>query len=106
MCYRPGVSRDDDIAAILERGRRTRRPTPRWLWIAALVIGSVCTTGFAVALLGAREPAIGHPMWRPERAPTGGPGLGIGLAIGVAVGLVIGFSIGRQRRDHSSRNNP
>jgi hypothetical protein len=100
------VSRDDDIAAILERGRQTRKPTPRWLWIAALVIGSVCTTGFAAAMLAAREPAIARPAWRPERAPASGPGLGIGLAIGAAAGLVIGFSIGRQRRDHSSRNNP
>ena len=58
-CYGPAVSRDADIEAILEHGRRTRTPTPRWLWVVAAIVGGICVVGFAIALLGAGEPA--HP---------------------------------------------
>jgi hypothetical protein len=96
------VGRDADIEAIVEHGRRTRKRTPRWLWLIAAVVGVGCALGFAIALLGAGEPA--HPA--VERRPASGGGLGIGLLIGACVGIVIGFSIARQRADHSSRNNP
>jgi hypothetical protein len=32
------VGRDDDIRAIIDRARQTRRPLPRWLWLAAAVV--------------------------------------------------------------------
>ncbi len=96
------MSREDDIEAILEHGRRTRKPTPRWLWLVAALVGGGLAIAFAIALLGAGEPA-GSSV---ERRPASGSGLGIGLLIGACVGIVIGFSIGRQRADHSSRNNP
>jgi hypothetical protein len=96
------VSRDDDIEAILAHGRRTRKRTPRWLWLVAAIVGGGCAIGFAIALLGAGAPA--HPA--VERRPASGGGLGIGLLIGACVGIVIGFSIARQRADHSSRNTP
>ncbi len=113
-CYATRVSREPDIEAdsqaridakinaILAHGRQTRTRSPRWLWILAAVVGAVCAVGFAVAMLGAGEPA------RPavERRPASGGGLGIGLLIGGCVGIVIGFSIARQRADHSSRNTP
>jgi hypothetical protein len=104
------VSRDDEIAAIIELGRRTRKPTPRWLWIVSLAVAVICVVAFAAVLVSAREPARPAPVV-DQPAPVGarpvaGSGLGIGLAIGVAVGVVIGFSIGRQRRSHSSRNSP
>jgi hypothetical protein len=112
------VGRDDDIEAIVALGRQTRTPSPRWLWIAAGVVGVVCACGFAVMMLGGGEPTGAAPGSRTgarpdprpdpriDGRPTTGPGLGIGLAIGLGVGIVIGFSIGRQRRDHSSRNSP
>jgi drug/metabolite transporter (DMT)-like permease len=107
------VGRDDDIEAIVEIGRRTRKPTPRWMWIAATLVGAICATGFAVGVLGYREPQGEPPDHRPSHRPShvdGRPaassGLGIGLVIGAAAGLVVGFSIARQRRSHSSRNNP
>jgi hypothetical protein len=95
------VSRDDDIEAILEHGRRTRKPTPRWLWLVAALVGGGLAIAFAIVLLAA-EPA-GPTV---EQRPASGGGLGIGLLIGVCVGIVIGFSIARQRADHSSRNKP
>jgi hypothetical protein len=99
------VSRDDEIAGIVELGRRTRKPTPRWLWIVSLAVAVICMIAFAAVLVSAREPARPAPVVVRARPGAGG-GLGIGLAIGVAVGIVIGFSIGRQRRSHSSRNSP
>ena len=96
------MGRDEDIENIVERGRQTRKPTPRWLWIAALIVGGVCMAGFAIAMFGKRE-----PMDRSvEPRSAGGSGLGIGLVIGAGVGIVIGVSIARQRRSHSSRNKP
>ena len=96
------MGRDEDIQAIAELGRRTRRPTPRWLWIVAAVVGVICVAGFAAMMLAEPAPSS-HPV---ERPPAASSGLGIGLAIGAGVGIVIGFSIGRQRRSHSSRNSP
>jgi hypothetical protein len=105
------VGRHDDteaaiesaLQAIGERGRRTRKPTPRWLWIAAILVGAVAAAGFAIAML-----AEGDPSGASQTAPRASQhsGLGSGLVIGAVVGLVIGFSIARQRRSHSSRSNP
>ncbi|HET7501679.1 MAG TPA: hypothetical protein VFK02_11765 [Kofleriaceae bacterium] len=107
------MSRDDQIRAILEVGRQTRKPTPRWLWIAAVVVGVICATGFVVAMLGERaatsppRPVAGAPAAGPAspRARTR-PGLGVGLLFGAGAGAVIGVAIARQRRGHSSRRSP
>jgi hypothetical protein len=96
------MATDDEVEAILEHGRRTRRPTPRGLWIAAAIVGLVCAAGFVALLLGDPEP--GPRLER--RASGGGGGLGLGLVIGACAGVVIGFAIARQRADHSSRNKP
>jgi drug/metabolite transporter (DMT)-like permease len=104
------MGRDDDIQAIVALGRRTRRPPPRWLWIAAAVIGGICVAGFAVMMLagpGPPRPPSDHAADRLiDRRPVAGPGLGVGLVIGAGAGFVIGFSLGRQRRSHSSRRSP
>ena len=102
------MGRDAEIEAIAELGRRTRTPTPRWLWAVALVVGVICVVGFGAMLLGAREPRE-PPSPRPGPRVTGRPegaGLGAGLVIGAGAGIVIGFAIGRQRRSHSSRRSP
>lgn len=96
------MSRDDDIEAILEHGRRTRKLTPRWLWLVAALVGGGLTIAFAIVVLAADEPTASSVA----RRPASGGGLGIGLLIGACVGIVIGFSIARQRAGHSSRNNP
>ena len=93
---------DDQIQAILEVGRQTRKPTPRWLWITAALVGVICATGFLVAFLGDTE-APGRPV---ARRASPGAGFATGLWIGAAGGVVIGFAVGRHRRDHSSRNRP
>jgi hypothetical protein len=109
-CYSRAVARDEDLQAIAELGRKTRTPTPRWLWITAAVIGAVCAVGFAAMMLGARDPAHRPARQLPSQVvdsrSVAGGGLGIGLVIGLGVGIVIGFSIARQRRSHSSRNSP
>lgn len=87
------------IEAIVELGRRTRARAPRWLWIAAGVVGAICLAGFIAMVLGDREP----PRQPVARRPASESGLGTGLVIGAGMGVVIGFAIGRQRRNHSSR---
>jgi hypothetical protein len=96
------VGRDEEIQAIIARARQTRRPLPRWLWLAAAVVAAICATAAAAILLGDTAPA--RQPSPPERAS--GAGFGSGLAIGVAAGLAIGFALARQRRDHSSRSRP
>jgi hypothetical protein len=90
------------IDRIVEIGRRTRKPTPRWLWIAAIVVGALAAGGFAAAMFAEPQPTMAS---RAERSPRGA-GLGSGLVIGIAVGIVIGYALARQRRDHSSRSSP
>ncbi len=101
------MGRDDDTEAVIERivesGRRTRKATPRWLWITAILVGAIAAAGFVIAMLTEGEPA-GASQTTPR--PSEHSGLGSGLVIGAAVGLVIGFSIARQRRSHSSRSSP
>ena len=106
MCYQAGVGRDDEIAAIAMRGRLTRKRNPRWLWIAAAIVGAICTAGFAVAMLADRTPRGSRVRSPPAAGSRLGSGLGIGLAIGGAAGVAIGLVVARQRRNHSSRNNP
>ncbi|HEU4726241.1 MAG TPA: hypothetical protein VFT22_00060 [Kofleriaceae bacterium] len=105
------MSRDDQIRAILEVGRQTRKPTPRWMWIAAMLVGVLCATGFLVAMLGERAPSSRPVAGGPARVPEGArskprPGLGVGLLLGAGAGVVIGVAVARQRRSHSSRNSP
>ncbi|HEX3483078.1 MAG TPA: hypothetical protein VHT91_49045 [Kofleriaceae bacterium] len=127
------MARDDEIQAIVEIGRRTRAAVPRSLWIAAAIVGGICTAGLAVALLGESAPAPGRTQPQAQaqiderseetgggdpagsaggaggRAPRGideRTGWGTGLAVGAAGGLVVGFALGRHRRDHSSRSRP
>lgn len=102
---RRSVGRDPEIEAILAQGRQTRRPSPRWQWIAAAIVLVVCGTGFAVVLLAVRAPdaAIAPAS---ERRPASAGGFGLGMVIGASLGIAIGVSISRQRRDHSSRNRP
>lgn len=90
------------LASIADVGRRTRKPTPRWLWVCAGVVGVLCAIGFVVGLATAPAPRTPHPVTGSQT----GSGLGTGLAIGAGVGIVIGFVIARQRPDHSSRNSP
>lgn len=96
------MTRDDEIKAIVEIGRRTRAPVPRGLWIAAAIVGGICTAGLAVAVLGDAAPAPA----RVERPAPSGAGFSTGLVVGAAGGLVVGFALARQRRDHSSRKRP
>jgi hypothetical protein len=107
------MTRDHEIQAIVEAGRRTRAPVPRSLWIAAAILGAVSTLGLALALLGepaqAPRAAPAVPQAVPQAVierPPSAAGWGTGLAIGAAGGLVAGFALGRHRRDHSSRSRP
>ena len=38
------------IDAILDAGRKTRKPLPRGLWVVSLVIAAVCVIALAIGL--------------------------------------------------------
>jgi hypothetical protein len=48
--YARGVE-DPQIQAILDEGRKTRKPLPRGLWVVSLVIAAVCVIALAVGLV-------------------------------------------------------
>lgn len=96
----------DEIKRILERGRRTRKSTPRSVWAIAIAISAVCVIGFSFAMFTEHEPASPVASARPERDSTPRGGLATGLVIGAVIGVIVGIVVARQRRDHSSRNKP
>jgi hypothetical protein len=95
--------REQAIEAIIEAARRTRTPTPRWLWILAAVIGIGCAAAFVIALVSGGD-GTSHPP--PAARGNTGVGFASGIAIGLAAGIAIGYAIARQVRDHSSRSKP
>ena len=42
---------EEQIQAILDEGRKTRKRPSRTMWIAALVIGALCAGGLAIAFV-------------------------------------------------------
>lgn len=93
---------EDKAAAILRAAKAERRGTSRGVWIAAAVIGGLCTIGFVVLMFGDRGTV---PSAAPNRVVEDhGLGFGAGILVGVVVGLGIGLAIARQRQ--SSRNTP
>ena len=48
--YARGVE-DPQLQAILDEGRKTRKPLPRGLWVVSLVIAAVCAIALAVGLV-------------------------------------------------------
>ncbi len=101
--------REREIQAVLASSRQ-RPSAPRWLWIAALVIGVGCATAFVVVLVRGG----GVPSTTTPTGPTsaGGSGLPTGLVLGVGLGIAIGWFAARRDQSsrtaggHSSRNSP
>ncbi|MGE5184184.1 MAG: hypothetical protein ACM31C_19075 [Acidobacteriota bacterium] len=94
------MDREAEARAIVERARAARRPTPRWLWTAAIVVSLVCVGSLVIGyLLGGRTseaPRIGRPV---ADVSGGLGGFGIGLVVGIAVGIALGSVIALRRRD-------
>ena len=82
---------DPDIEAKareIERAARQRKPLPRGVWIAAIVISIACVVGLAIAWIQDRETVALKPLDRP--APVVSSGLWIGLLLGLGLGIAIG----------------
>ena len=86
---------------IAREARQVRKPLPRWLWTAAIVVGAACIGGFVKIML-----ADGGTPTTPPHQASGSPGFASGALIGAFLGFVIGWAIARQRAAHSSRNKP
>lgn len=110
------MDREAAARAIAETAKRTRKPLPRGLWIAAIVVAVVCVGALAIAWFGgAGSAAVTAHAARPglplSHAPPGldapshltiGGGFGTGLLIGVGVGIVIGSLIALRKRDSTA----
>jgi F0F1-type ATP synthase membrane subunit c/vacuolar-type H+-ATPase subunit K len=82
---------EDDIEAkarAIERAARQRKPLPRGLWIAAILVSVVCVIGLVVAWVQDRHTVALKPLDRP--APVISSGLWIGLLLGLGLGIAIG----------------
>lgn len=95
------VADDDKLRELVARAKQVRNPLPRWLWIAALGIGTACLAAFVWMYL---QPAGTATL--PARHDVDGPGFASGVTIGAIAGFLIGWAIARQRSAHSSRNSP
>jgi anti-sigma factor RsiW len=69
--------------AIVDQAKQARRPTPRWLWIGALVVATVCLGSLAIAWFQDCDTVPTHQTPRREAAEPGGFGAGIVLGIGI-----------------------
>ena len=89
----------DDLDAILDTGRATRKRTPRVIWIPALLVGAACAVGFVLMMLS-------HPegVARPSSSGRKPLGFSTGLLVGLAAGVLLGLALARYR--HSSRKSP
>jgi hypothetical protein len=97
--------REQAIEQIVDSARQARPRTPRWLWVAAGLLGLACAMAFVIVVVSDPDPS-GPSAPSPDPA-SGGRGFGTGLVLGVGAGIAIGFVAGRQRvRDHSSRKSP
>ena len=77
---------------IVASAKAVRKPLPRGLWIAALVVGVACLVGAVLVFVLPAPAPTAHPA-----VPAGG-GFGLGLGLGVAGGVIIGFVLGRRAR--------
>jgi len=92
--------REAAARAIAEAAKRTRRPLPRGLWIASLVVSAVCVIAFAVVFLFSDSDP--RPEARgPRSAVPASNGFSIGLVIGLGSGIAIGsvMALRTRKRD-------
>jgi len=75
-------------ARAIEQAARQRKPLPRSLWLAAIVISVGCVIALAIAWIQDRDTvALKH---LDEHSPTASSGLWLGLLVGLGLGIAIG----------------
>ena len=91
------MDREAAARAIAENAKRARPPTPRWLWLLALVVGVACVAGLAIGWIEDRHTATLHPLAR--RAAEHESGFWLGLLVGLGIGVAItSVALARKRR--------
>ena len=82
-------------ARAIERAARQRKPLPRGVWIAAIVVSVACVVGLAVAWIQDRDTvAVKH---LDEHSSATGSGLWLGLLVGLGLGIAIGSVLAIRR---------
>ncbi|HTR51627.1 MAG TPA: hypothetical protein VMJ10_13020 [Kofleriaceae bacterium] len=90
--------REAAARAIADAAKRTRKPLPRGLWIASLVVAVVCTVALAIGYLFSDPKPDAR---RPTPEPPTSNGFTIGLVIGLGSGIAIGsvMALRTRKRD-------
>jgi hypothetical protein len=81
------MDREAAAREVVADAKRLRRPTPRWIWIASLVVSAACLGGLAIGWIEDRNTVSAHPLERHEAAHESG--FGVGLLVGLGAGLLI-----------------
>ncbi len=106
MYNQPVRDREAAARAIVIAARRDRRPAPRWLWIATLVlgaIGAVCVGALAIAWVQDRDTIPVRPLtMQRTQVIEHSSGLGLGLLIGAGLVIAIATVIAVRRRSHDA----
>ena len=90
------MDREAAARAIADEAKRTRHATPRWLWVVAIAIATVCFGGLAIAWLEDRDVvAVRHV--EHDTAPSGG-GFGTGMIFGIGIGALVTSAVLLRRR--------
>ncbi len=79
---------------IADAAKQTRNRPSRQLWLAALIVSSLCLVALLVGYL-TREPAEARS---PKPAAPSGSGFGTGLLVGLAAGVAIGSALALRKR--------
>ena len=80
------MDREARARAIAEAAKLGRRPTPRWVWIAALVVAAACLGSLAIAWLEDRGTVATKTL--PQRAGRDAGGFGAGIVLGIGIGAL------------------
>jgi len=83
-------------ARAIARGARQRKPLPRGLWIAALLVSVACVGGLVIAWIQDRDTVAVKTL--DHHAPVVSSGLWLGLLLGLGLGIAIGSVLAVRRR--------
>lgn len=91
------MDREAEARAIVERAKQGRKPLPRSVGVAAIVVAVVCVGALAIGYLVAGG-AAPTPHDHPKVVETHS-GFGLGVVIGLVAGIAIGSALALRKRE-------
>ncbi|HEY3808112.1 MAG TPA: hypothetical protein VGL61_36275 [Kofleriaceae bacterium] len=88
------MDREAAARAIADEAKRSRRATPRWLWVVALAVSAACFGALAIAWIEDRDTPLDR---RTQHVTVTTSGFGTGLVLGIGVGALAATAVLRRR---------